>query len=206
MLHKQQSSNLKPAKAVWQAIANMREKDLRFQMSARYIQRKWHDQCANLQRRESNDLQWCVESKTVKAPTYFGESSLWLPFNEWDVVSARYAYGVAFNEWDVVSAHYAYGVRCVQCCELLLIPREKLKQLIHDYSPWLRQRFESFRADVITAQAKITQQQHEADTAGATLPHVPKASREVIETGRCVDNCAVDIGTVTLRVGPSNLA
>merc|ERR1711935_651539 len=102
-------------------------------MSARYIQRKWQDK---LQKREGSPLQWCIESRTIKAPAYFGESSLWLPLDEWDV-----------------PVYHNYGVRCMETCELLLIQRGKLQQLIHDYSPWLGQRFETFRADVVAAQA-----------------------------------------------------
>jgi len=114
------------------------------------------------------------------------------------------------EEWDVVPVNHAYGARCMECCELLLIPREKLQQLIHDYSPWLRQRFEAFRADVVAAQTGTLQKQPEANTAGATLPHLPNKSCQGTGNDKCFEACAavgaVDAGIVTVRGGPSSLA
>jgi len=179
-------SEFEPSEAVWQAIANMRQNDLRLKMSASYIQRKWQDNSAKLQKRDVSRLQWCVESRNVKAPAYFGESSLWLPF----------------DEWDVVPVHHTYGARCVQYCELLLIPREKLQQLIHDYSPWLRQRFEAFRADVVAARASALPQQPKAD--------VLKPACQGNGKGKCFGDSmavgAVGAGTLTVGGGPSSLA
>jgi len=73
-------------------------------------------------------------SKTVKAPAYFGESCLWIPFDDWDIVPPPM---------------YMYSARCESRGELIVIDRQDIHDLIVKFSPWLAERFEFFREAVV---------------------------------------------------------
>lgn len=73
-------------------------------------------------------------SKTVEAPAYFGESCLWIPFDDWDIVPPPM---------------YMYSARCETRGELIMIAREDIQELILKFSPWLAERFEYFREAVV---------------------------------------------------------
>lgn len=73
-------------------------------------------------------------SKTVEAPAYFGESCLWVPFDDWD------------KEQPPV---YMYSARCESRGELIVISRKSIQDLILKFSPWLGERFEFFRDAVV---------------------------------------------------------
>eukprot|EP00929_Paragymnodinium_shiwhaense_P053315 TRINITY_DN26678_c0_g3_i1.p1 TRINITY_DN26678_c0_g3~~TRINITY_DN26678_c0_g3_i1.p1 ORF type:complete len:947 (-),score=182.98 TRINITY_DN26678_c0_g3_i1:199-3039(-) len=72
----------------------------------------------------------------MNAPAYFGESCLWIPYAEWDTTEP---------------GDCNYNVRCESRCELVVIPREKVKEIIQRFSPWLEERFEMFREAVVSA-------------------------------------------------------
>lgn len=77
-----------------------------------------------------------MQSKCLKAPCYFGESCLWLPYLEWD-------------NPENAPPPYMYSARCMSRCEFLYITRDSVSQLFKVFSPWLEDRFEFFREGVI---------------------------------------------------------
>lgn len=79
-------------------------------------------------------------SKTVEAPAYFGESCLWVEYDQWDD-PARYPV-------------YLYSARCESRGELIRIPRSAIQKIIENFSPWLVERFEFFRQAVVEGLAK----------------------------------------------------
>eukprot|EP00930_Biecheleria_cincta_P037001 TRINITY_DN25371_c0_g1_i1.p1 TRINITY_DN25371_c0_g1~~TRINITY_DN25371_c0_g1_i1.p1 ORF type:complete len:841 (+),score=122.54 TRINITY_DN25371_c0_g1_i1:150-2672(+) len=75
-----------------------------------------------------------ILSRTVAAPVYFGESCLWVPFEEWS---------------NAESLHHVYSTRCQTRGESVVVTREAVRQVITAHSPWLYDRFEQFRCTVI---------------------------------------------------------
>lgn len=75
-----------------------------------------------------------MHSKTVHAPSYFGESCLWVPLERWESEPPPL---------------YMYNARCESLVELVYISRDTVKDIVERFSPWLPQRFESFRETVI---------------------------------------------------------
>lgn len=73
-------------------------------------------------------------SKTVEAPAYFGESCLWIPLDDWDIVPPPM---------------YMYSARCECRGELIVIDRQDIQELISKFGPWLAERFEYFREAVV---------------------------------------------------------
>jgi len=111
------------------AVEKMEQRDARQRWAAAMIQRHWH---LNKMRVRTPKHKVGVHSRTIQAPVYLGESCLWAPLEAWDSPQA-----------------YSYSARCESICEILVIPRAKIEELITNYSPWLAERFEMFRQDVV---------------------------------------------------------
>lgn len=75
-----------------------------------------------------------MPSRTVEAPAYFGESCLWVPYEDWDCCAPP---------------KYTYSATCEVRSELVYIPRSAVQDIIVQYSPWLQERFEYFRECVV---------------------------------------------------------
>uniref|UniRef100_A0A7S1SFD4 Cyclic nucleotide-binding domain-containing protein n=1 Tax=Alexandrium catenella TaxID=2925 RepID=A0A7S1SFD4_ALECA len=106
------------------------------------IQRKW--------RRSYGCMMWTAEpdsqvsrratsrhglrTKTVEAPSFFGEACLWEPLEDWGTAKP-------FT--------FQYSLVCTSKSELVCINRAVLKDIVGRHSPWLRTRLEHFRQDVL---------------------------------------------------------
>merc|ERR1719350_2632423 len=75
-----------------------------------------------------------MHSKTVSAPAYFGESCLWVPFEQWNLQPPP---------------PYMYSASCKSRGEFVYIPRSAIEETITRFSPWLCERFEFFRESVV---------------------------------------------------------
>jgi len=75
-----------------------------------------------------------LASKQIKAPCYFGESCLWVPYEEWETE---------------MPPPYMYSARCMNRCEFVYIKRAYISVIFERFSPWLESRFEFFRKDVV---------------------------------------------------------
>jgi len=75
-----------------------------------------------------------IESVTVEAPAHLGEACLWEPLEEWETKEPP---------------TYKYAARCETQVEDIVVERSLLLQVIRSYSPWLQERFESFRNTVL---------------------------------------------------------
>jgi hypothetical protein len=85
-----------------------------------------------------------TSSRTVSAPSYFGESCLWETFDTWD----------SPNHPPHISL---YNICCITRAELVTITRSSVKHVIDTHSPWLRNRFEFFRATVVKGHRHLQQ-------------------------------------------------
>lgn len=77
-----------------------------------------------------------LQSKKMRAPAYFGESCLWVPYKLWGEDQTEYLYSA-------VCAHRL-------TCELVEIPRSAVQEVIESFSPWLLERFEIFQQSVLS--------------------------------------------------------
>lgn len=74
-----------------------------------------------------------MPNKMVKAPAYFGESCLWVPFEQWNTT---------------IRPVFLYSCRSATRGELLDIHRDAVQTVIMRFSPWMQERFELFRLAV----------------------------------------------------------
>lgn len=122
------------------AIHKLREEDERTQTAAHFIQRRWRTRrlqrppgsCTS-QRKSPRRLER-FRSTTIEAPSFFGESCLWEPLEDWTSPS---------------SVCFAYSARCETRSELIQVPRDAVREVIDQYSPSLRERFEFFRQSIV---------------------------------------------------------
>jgi len=75
-----------------------------------------------------------MHSRVMKAPAYFGESCLWVPYEEWGTAAPL---------------PYMYTATAECRCELLYISRGAISAVVEKFSPWLLQRFDLFREAVV---------------------------------------------------------
>lgn len=99
-----------------------------------------------------------ILSRTVTAPVYFGESCLWVPFEEWSKSE---------------SSHHFYSTKCQTRGESVVVTRDAVRQVITAHSPWLQDRFEQFRSAVI---------QGTQDLCGGSSPRTVARSGDITFT------------------------
>eukprot|EP00747_Dinoflagellata_sp_TGD_P110765 gnl/TRDRNA2_/TRDRNA2_171051_c0_seq5.p1 gnl/TRDRNA2_/TRDRNA2_171051_c0~~gnl/TRDRNA2_/TRDRNA2_171051_c0_seq5.p1 ORF type:complete len:250 (+),score=28.64 gnl/TRDRNA2_/TRDRNA2_171051_c0_seq5:151-900(+) len=75
-----------------------------------------------------------MQSRTVTAPAFFGESCLWMPL----------------YMWDTTVQPFLYAARSETRGEIVCVPRSAIQVVIDGFSPWLAERFELFRESVIS--------------------------------------------------------
>lgn len=78
-----------------------------------------------------------MQSKTVQAPAYFGESCLWLPYEDWG------------SDTKVVIHQYSATCDSRATSEIVHIPRTAISEVIEAFAPWLLERFEFFQTSVL---------------------------------------------------------
>merc|ERR1712046_92616 len=121
--------------------------------AAKFIQRRWR---RKVNRRFAQNKQrplHHLRSKRVEAPTYLGESCLWVPIGLWDIAEPP--------------VHF-YNVRCEDRTQLIQILRSDIKLIIDRFAPWLEKRFENFRRDVV--QGMVTAEQASVEPSGTEGP------------------------------------
>jgi len=155
VMHKAAGKSLFAAKALRGAAKKLEQQDMRERWAARFIQRQWH---ARLDAAEGHSpttrkriTKPTVRSKSVESPAYFGESCLWEPFRTWGCQEPN---------------AYMYSARCETRCEVLIIDRSQLRSLIEHFSPWLEERFDFFRQQVLTNLEEMAKQRKEAKKKG----------------------------------------
>jgi len=132
------------------ATIQLKCKDARQRRAAAIIQRKWRKKAKHIrgsvsfkavEGRDTKPVS-AMQSKTVQAPAYFGESCLWAPIEQWRTADPP---------------RYNYTARCQSRGELVYIPRESIQVIIERFSPWLGERFECFQQAVVAGlEAMIT--------------------------------------------------
>jgi len=120
--------------------------------AARFMQRLWRQKRPQGWIEErfqtlGNQMKRRFPHGTVAAPAYFGESCLWVPFEEW--ASAE-------------PPTYRYTAWCECRCEVVEVQRAAIKELIERFSPWLIDRFEYFREAVVDELSKHAFHRHDA--------------------------------------------
>jgi len=80
-----------------------------------------------------------MPSGEVPGPAYFGESCLWVDRRDWALPGPR----------------YQYSASCRTRAEVLSISRSAIGEVIDKFSPWLGERFEIFRAAVVSGQEDL---------------------------------------------------
>jgi len=127
-------------------------RDMKEKVAALGIQRRWRrkrSMRATLRPRASHRCNTAilerVKTKSIHAPAYFGEACLWVPLDKWSEQPPT----------------YKYSVMCESRVEVLILQRSQLREVIDTYSPWLRERFETFQESVVNAlkQAAKTDEQ-----------------------------------------------
>jgi hypothetical protein len=134
------------------AFNRLHKRDLREKRSACYIQRRW-------KRMKGKDKDDAIgpstfkslskaKTKHVHAPAYLGEACLWTPYDTWDTHEP---------------AKHPYSACCETRAEFVCIPRSAVQSIIEKFSPWLGQRFEDFRLDVVQSIMKAQEGQEDDD-------------------------------------------
>jgi len=126
--------NLLEPPILMEAVSKLEKQDMREKWAARYIQRLWRKKKSKA-KGGGRKKQKTMKSKSVDAPAYFGESCFWVPHDEWDTGTSPVA--------------YMYSVRCECRCELVVIRRSAVTEVLERYGDWLISRFEGFRCDVV---------------------------------------------------------
>jgi len=140
------------------AIRTLHLNDIKLRLAVRTVQRRWRERQARRagtfhsmgrhQSRKSDfvrQLKVRMKSHLVHAPSYFGESCLWVPYDQWERTPPP---------------TYLYAARCETRVELIKFARSSLQEVIESYSPWLLERFQFFTkavkesVDVLVEQAK----------------------------------------------------
>merc|ERR1712232_326981 len=119
-----------------EAAVKLMEIDHDRKWAASFIQRRWRVWITKRRRKSKRSraaLGHDVKTMLMVAPAYFGESCLWAPIEEWGAG---------------VPATYTYNVQCESRAELIYISRNMIKDVIDRFSPWLLERFETFREAV----------------------------------------------------------
>jgi len=116
------------------ALEKIRVQDEREKWAAMLIQRLWQRRKMRFHKPKKVKKMHHITSRTVPAPAYFGEACLWTPFDAW-----------ASEE----PPSHTYSARCEAISEVMIIPRVEVRELIQRFSPWLRDRFETFRQEVL---------------------------------------------------------
>eukprot|EP00747_Dinoflagellata_sp_TGD_P020121 gnl/TRDRNA2_/TRDRNA2_127614_c3_seq1.p1 gnl/TRDRNA2_/TRDRNA2_127614_c3~~gnl/TRDRNA2_/TRDRNA2_127614_c3_seq1.p1 ORF type:complete len:387 (+),score=49.75 gnl/TRDRNA2_/TRDRNA2_127614_c3_seq1:100-1260(+) len=119
------------------------------------IQLRWHRRqrrmsvkgCMSSRRQSRPTHTARVNSHSIEAPCFFGESCLWIPIKDWDS--------------DENEHKYLYNAQCEVLCELICIPRSSIKQIIDKFS-WLPDRFSRFRNCVVEGLEKVAERRKEA--------------------------------------------
>eukprot|EP00931_Biecheleriopsis_adriatica_P060870 TRINITY_DN36564_c0_g1_i1.p1 TRINITY_DN36564_c0_g1~~TRINITY_DN36564_c0_g1_i1.p1 ORF type:complete len:839 (-),score=146.86 TRINITY_DN36564_c0_g1_i1:84-2600(-) len=122
------------------AAFQLKVKDREHRDAAVVIQRAWKGYLRGVRRSHSYKLSNGSGSNhpkgnQVHSPAYFGESCLWAPF----------------NTWRTQVPCFTYTLRCKTRVEVIFIPRLAVGNCIERFSPWLRERFETFRESVIAS-------------------------------------------------------
>jgi len=106
-----------------------------------------------------------IRTKSVHAPAFFGEACFWVPY----------------DEWQTNSLSFKYSARCESRAEIVLIAREVVWVIIQRYSPYLKDRFESFQRAVLSgARRSRTEDQVLRTPAYADLPATRNSNQPVI--------------------------
>ncbi|CAE7221994.1 Kcnh5 [Symbiodinium natans] len=124
--------------------------DCRQRRAARFIQTRWRQKLKA--RRARLTSQPIVCSMSIEAPAYFGESCLW----------------DAVEKWDDEPPQCMYSVRCEMRSEVMCLLRADIGALIKEFSPWMGERFEVFREEVV---------QNLAEAAKVRMRQSPSASK-----------------------------
>lgn len=101
-----------------------------------------------------------MRSKTMAAPAYFGESCLWVPYEEWNTQAPM---------------PYMYAATAECRSEMLYIPRTAIQDVVDHFSPWLFERYDIFREAVVAGLEQMMghgqpgQPRHFVDWAAADL-------------------------------------
>lgn len=130
------------ASAYRSAVDEMLVRDAAADRAAVVIQRRWRKSYSGMMwamsdwRKRSRRMTFhSLCSQKVVAPAFFGESCLWVPFEEWATKDPP-----AFQ----------YTVKCESLqVELISISRAAMQGIIVRFSPWLRDRLEHFRQAVL---------------------------------------------------------
>ena len=113
-------------------------------ISARVIQKRWRagkgqrsEKARSRPKRPKG-----LKNKRVTAPAYFGESCLWVPRDDWGIVSPP---------------RFSYSARCQSRCEVVCIPQQAVRGLVETFSPWLGERLDTFREAISTLQTNLAE-------------------------------------------------
>eukprot|EP00427_Karlodinium_veneficum_P027435 CAMPEP_0169200972 /NCGR_PEP_ID=MMETSP1016-20121227/10156_1 /TAXON_ID=342587 /ORGANISM="Karlodinium micrum, Strain CCMP2283" /LENGTH=423 /DNA_ID=CAMNT_0009277861 /DNA_START=1231 /DNA_END=2502 /DNA_ORIENTATION=+ len=118
------------ADALLDSYTKMKVHDLRLKHVVMRVQRNWR---SKKQDSKSYPKVQGLRSHMVYAPSYFGESCLWVP--RW--------------KWPDVAPKHMYNARCKKRADLVCIPRSAIDEILDRFAPWLPDRFEFFRKDVV---------------------------------------------------------
>ncbi|CAE7240661.1 Kcnh5 [Symbiodinium sp. CCMP2456] len=119
------------AKTFVRAEEQLLVQDCRQRRAARFIQTRWRQKLRA--RRARLTSQPIVCSMSIEAPAYFGESCLCDPVEKWGEKPPQ----------------CMYSARCEMRSEVMCILRSDIGALIKEFSPWMGERFEVFREEVV---------------------------------------------------------
>jgi len=151
------SQDIFHSKVMNSALDQLHDRDAKQRWAASHIQRLW--MAVKLKRKAPRKKVHGIKTRTVEAPSYFGEACLWEPLERWGTEEPM---------------KHTYSACCESVSEVMVIPRTEVQQLIWRFSPWLRDRFESFRQDVV---AELLQTQQEAERRGASSSASPQSAQ-----------------------------
>jgi len=122
----------------------VKRRDQQMNRAARVIQKRWRagkgqrsEKARSRPKRPKG-----LKNKRVTAPAYFGESCLWVPRDDWGIVSPP---------------RFSYSARCQSRCEVVCIPQQAVRGLVETFSPWLGERLDTFREAISTLQTNLAE-------------------------------------------------
>jgi len=124
-----------------EASRKLQQQDERACSAARLVQRNWRRKKVNRTQQKTKRVR-DMSSKTVQAPTYLGESCLWVPIQCWGQMPPTL---------------YMYTAKCESSVEVLQIPRSAVEDIINRFHPWLGERFEYFRQAVVEGLVELVE-------------------------------------------------
>jgi len=144
------------------ATMELERHDMRELKAVQLVQRRWREKreiAGRLRPKPAKQRSSisAVGSRTIEAPTYLGESCLWVPPNG------------SFQR-------YRYSARCVTRSEFVHMHQSIVMEVLSQFAPWLPERFERFREAVRYQMQEFVLEGEKANMDSSPAPSSPPQS------------------------------